>query len=97
MTNFAIITNAAVNAGIFTKEEAEAIIKTGMELPLHTFAEWKKLGYIVKKGEKARLHCDIWMKSNKKIVTKDGEEAENDRFYKKLSHFFTADQVTPIQ
>lgn len=97
MTNFTIITNAAVNAGIFTKDQAEAIIKTGHELPLHTFAEWKKLGYIVKKGEKARLHCDIWMKSNKKVETKDGEEVENDRFYKKLSHFFTADQVTPIQ
>lgn len=77
MTNLAIITAAAIQAGIFTEDEAESIIQSGHELPLHTFAEWKRLGYSVKKGEKARMRCDIWRKSNKKQQTEDGEEAEN--------------------
>lgn len=96
MTNLTIITSAAIQAGIFTEAEADAIIKSGHELPLHTFAEWKRLGYSVKKGEKARMRCDIWRKSNKKVQTAYGEEVENDRFYKKLSHFFTIDQVEKI-
>lgn len=50
MTNLTIITSAAIQAGIFTEAEADAIIKSGHELPLHTFAEWKRLGYSVKKG-----------------------------------------------
>ena len=97
MTNSQIITDAAINAGIFTEEQAAAILSTGRRLPLHTFAEWKNLGYMVKKGEKARLAVEIWRKSNKTQTTetKDGEEIEIDtsRFYKKLSHFFTFDQV----
>ena len=98
MTNVAIITTAAVQAGIFSETEAEAIIKSGRELPLHTFAEWKRLGFMVKKGEKARMQVEIWKKSNKivaKATMPDGteEEIESGRFYKKLSHFFTIDQV----
>lgn len=42
------------------------------------------------------MRCDIWRKSNKKVQTADGDEVENDRFYKKLSHFFTIDQVEKI-
>lgn len=96
MTNLTIITAAAIQAGIFTEAEADAIIKTGHRLPLHTFAEWKRMGYNVKKGEKARMKCDIWRKSNKKEENADGEEVENDRFYKKVAHFFTFDQVEKI-
>lgn len=96
MTNLTIITSAAIQAGIFTESEVDSIIKSGHELPLHTFAEWKRLGYSVKKGEKARMRCDIWRKSNKKQQDENGEEVENDRFYKKLAHFFTADQVEKI-
>ena len=96
MTNTTIITNAAVQAGIFTEEEAEAIIKSGHELPLHTFNEWKRMGYSVKKGEHARLKVEIWKKSTKKHQNDDGEEVESDRFYLKLSPFFTFDQVEKI-
>ena len=39
MTNQTIITAAAIQAGIFSEAEAEAIIKSGHALPLHTFAE----------------------------------------------------------
>lgn len=96
MTNLAIITAAAVQNGIFSETEAEAIIKSGHDLPLHTFAEWKRLGYSVKKGEKACMKCDIWRKSNKKQQDENGEEVESDRFYKKLAHFFTLAQVEKI-
>lgn len=100
MTNSQIITAAALDSGIFTAEQAEAILSTGRRLPLHTFAEWKALGYMVKKGEKAKLQIEIWKKSNKKITAENenGEEieAETGRFYKKLSHFFTLDQVERI-
>ena len=59
------------------------------------------MGYAVKKGEKARLKVDIWKKSNKavaKATMPDGtvEDVESDRFYKKLSHFFTFEQVEKI-
>lgn len=98
MTNLAIITAAAIQAGIFTEDQADAIIKSGRALPLHTFAEWKRMGFAVKKGEKARMQVEIWKKSTKivaKATMPDGteEEIESGRFYKKLSHFFTFDQV----
>lgn len=99
MTNTKIIFDAAIASGIFTAEQAEAILSTGRRLPLHTFAEWKKLGYIVKKGEKSRLSVDIWMKSNRKKKDENEQETavEENRFYKKLSHFFTFDQVQKME
>lgn len=100
MTNLQIIASAAIEAGIYTVEQVEACFAAGHLLPLHTFAEWKRLGFSVKKGEKARLKVDIWKKSNKKITAENenGDEVEADtgRFYKKLSHFFTLDQVERI-
>lgn len=100
MTNLQIIASAAIASGLYTVDQVEACFASGHQLPLHTFAEWKRLGYIVKKGEKSKLAVDIWMKSNKKITaeTKDGEKIEVDagRFYKKLSHFFTFEQVEKL-
>ena len=100
MTNFDIITSAAIQAGIFTEDQAIEILSTGRRLPVHTFSEWKRLGYTVKKGEKACLKVYIWKKSNKTQTaeTKDGDEIEIDtsRFYKKLSHFFTFEQVEKL-
>ena len=100
MTNLQIIASAAIESGLYTLEQVEACFASGHALPLHTFSEWKRLGFQVKKGEKARLKVDIWKKSNKTQTaeTKDGDEIEIDtsRFYKKLSHFFTLDQVERI-
>lgn len=100
MTNLQIIASAAIESGLYTAEQVEACFSAGHQLPLHTFAEWKRLGFIVKKGEKSKLAVDIWMKSNKKQTaeTKDGDEIEVDtsRFYKKLSHFFTFEQVEKL-
>lgn len=39
MKNEQIIFNAAISSGIFTKEEAIAILESGHRLPLHTYQE----------------------------------------------------------
>lgn len=61
---------------------------------LHTFAEWKRLGFSVKKGEKARCKIAIWNKSiKKKKDTEDEEENDDGYFYTKVAAFFTKNQV----
>lgn len=60
MTNNEIIYSEAIAAGIYTQEQADAILASGHALPLHTFPEWKRLGYSVKKGEKAAVKTRLW-------------------------------------
>lgn len=66
MSNEEIITKSAISAGIFSEEEAAAYIMNGLRLPIHTFAEWKNHGYIVKKGEHAALTVSIWKPKTRK-------------------------------
>lgn len=100
MTNLDIITTAAIESGIYTKEEAMQLLEAGFGLPLYTFAEWKKAGYKVKRGEHAKLVCKIWQKRTGKAKE---EEAEQDKagkpndFFLKTAHFFTAEQVEKIK
>jgi len=100
MTNDEIIYKSAISAGIYTEQEAAAILATGRSLPIHTFVEWKLRGYSVKKGEKARLHLDLWMftdkpgKAAREKAAAEGKELSDDpHYYKKRSHLFTAEQV----
>ena len=51
MTNEKIIFDAAVASGIFTEAEAMGYIVSGRRLPLHTYSEWRRMGYQVKQGE----------------------------------------------
>lgn len=62
---------------------------------LHTYAQWKKLGYQVKKGEKSKHKITVWKRSTKKIENEDGdkEEVDNGRYFLKESAFFTQEQV----
>lgn len=60
---------------------------------LHTFAEWKRLGFSVKKGEKARCKIAIWNKSIKKKKDTENEEEDDGYFYTKVAAFFTKNQV----
>lgn len=60
MTNNEIIINQAIAHGIYTKAEAQAIVAAKGCLPIHTFAEWKKAGFSVKRGEHAAITCDLW-------------------------------------
>lgn len=101
MSNFEIITTEAMAAGIYTKEQIEEMVKATGTIPLHTFAEWKRLGYKVKKGEHAKLACRIW-KWNEKTETlpmTDGEDQEVDasHYYLAKAFFFTDEQVERIK
>nr|DAO92663.1 MAG TPA: protein of unknown function (DUF1738) [Caudoviricetes sp.] len=100
MTNEQIIANSAVAAGIFTQEEAEAYFSHGMRLPIHTFAEWKSCGYMVKKGEHAALVVSIWKPKTRK--RKDGKTVEADKeedggFFLTTAYLFTKQQVEAIK
>lgn len=82
-----------------------------MEMPeeIRTFNEWKRMGYAVQKGQHAVAKFQIWMPKKAKTKAaeaeadaeagRDAEEAEMlaKGFYKKLAHFFTAEQVKPIE
>lgn len=76
--------------------QAKAASNIPLDEELHTFAEWKRLGFSVKKGEKARCKIAIWNKSIKS--KKDDEESpqeDDSYFYTKVAAFFTRNQVQP--
>lgn len=72
-----------------------------VEMPeeIRTFDEWKRLGFIVQKGQHAVAKFQIWMpKKGERKAEDEGEEKEEQAgFYKKLAFFFTADQVKAIK
>ena len=99
MTNTQIIINEAIANGLYTKEEVEAILKTGHMIPLHTFQTWKNAGYVVRKGEHAKITTRLWKYTNKKTsVEADGEtDGESlNHYYLAKELLFTADQVEKI-
>lgn len=67
----------------------------------HTFAEWKRLGYSVKKGEHAALVCNLWKYTDKpgKAAREAAAAAGSDtpesdpHFYMAKSHLFSRLQV----
>lgn len=78
----------------------EEIIRTakalnGITEEAHTFAKWKQLGYIVRKGEHAKFKATIWKHRTKKVEV-DGEEQEQGRMFMKTASFFTASQVEAL-
>lgn len=100
MTNEQIIANSAVAAGIFTQEEAEAYFSHGMRLPIHTFAEWKSCGYMVKKGEHAALTVSIWKPKTRKRKddkTVEADKEEEGGFFLTTAYLFTKQQVEAIK
>lgn len=100
MTNLQIITETAIAENIFTEEQVEKFFSEFGMLPLFTFAEWKKKGYFVKKGEKAKMQCFIWRKKKNKAnkeATEDNTEETNEReFFKVKAFFFGIEQVEKI-
>ncbi len=87
MTNYEIIRNEAINNGIYTEEEIEQLEMQMLDLPLHTFAYWKKYGYYVKAGEKAMIRTRLWKLKNSK---KKDEIDENVNPADDPAHFFLA-------
>ena len=99
MTNYEIITQTALMEGIFTPEEARPYLEEGLSLPIHTFQEWHNLGYMVKKGEKAKMCCRIWKYSSKNIPTDENtnnEEVQEGHYFLAKAYFFTKDQVEKL-
>lgn len=91
----------------FIAEDAEGNKVEVMEPePIHTFAAWKQLGYVVKKGEKSIATIRIWKYSKKQIgeakVTNlktgetETEPVEEEKMFKKDAFFFKASQVEKI-
>lgn len=98
MTNAEIIyTNQMLLAsdGILKVEDDEI-------QPIHTYAGWQRLGYQVKKGEKAVAKFAVWkyLKKKDEDVSEevDGEEKKNNgKCYMKVAAFFTDEQVEKIE
>lgn len=67
----------------------------------HTFAEWKRMGYSVKKGQHAAITCQLWKYTDKpgKAAREAAAEAGKDapetdpHFYMTKAHLFHALQV----
>jgi len=100
MKNIDIILSDAIQHKIYTREEAAALILAHGCLPLRTFAEWKKLGFSVKKGEKAALVSFIWKPKMSKKMLDDGIKEDGDSvvdYYWTKAHLFTDKQVEPIK
>ena len=103
MTNEEIIYRASISAGIISEEEAQKFAQSGRRLPIHTFAEWKKHGYNVKKGEHAALKVRLWRKKgvNPDKVSDDKEavevEPDGDGYYLVTACLFTGGQVEQTQ
>lgn len=101
MTNLEIITNAAIAAELYTEDEAKTIISERGELPIHTYTQWRKMGYQVKRGEKSALVCDLWRWKEEKteVTTKDGkaEDIDTSHHYKQKAYLFTVQQVEKVQ
>ena len=68
-----------------------------IELPeaIHTFQTWKKLGYQVKKGEKAVAKFPIWKHTAAKH-NDEGEEEKPSRMFMKTAAWFTISQCEVI-
>lgn len=94
MTNQDIICTEAIAHNIYTKEQVEALISTFTDLGLHTYGDWKNLGYQVRKGEKARIKTKLWKKTKNKET---GKEEKESKFYLCTAYLFTKDQVDKIK
>jgi len=76
--NHDIIMIAGISAGVVTFEEFDEYMTAGRMPHYHTYAEWKKLGRQVKRGEKARFTARIWEYTEKKgEMTAEQAEALN--------------------
>lgn len=101
MTNREMVLRAAVMAGIYSGSQAAALEKAnGGALPLYTFGEWKKRGYIVKKGQHAALTLNLWAYKNGKASEApegaDGEADPDEGFKLRKMHLFDFRQVEKL-
>lgn len=113
MRNNNLIMQAALEADYLTPEQIINYIFYGRMPHFHTFNEWKKYGFIVKRGEKAAFTAKIWKyHAEDHIITEEeaartaeimeggaqaGDVIESGDYIMKNSYFFTISQVERIQ
>lgn len=110
MTNEQIIFNASVElmengtikgTGRFFEYQDEEGAMHRLEEPeeLHTFAAWKDLGRVVRKGEKCVAKIQIWKyaKSKKAEENEETADASEGRCFMKTAAFFTFSQTEPLK
>ena len=106
MTNTEIIIHALTDNGL-TEDDLCQLIDTFGELPFHTYAEWKKRGRQVKRGEHATLkNLLLWMYTERptrqqieqaQAAGNDPDElARNPHYYKKACNLFAITQTDVI-
>lgn len=80
-----------------TNEEIIAKAKKlhGITEESHTYAHWKKLGFVVRKGEHATFKATIWKAKERKIEV-DGKEEKDLSMFMKTASFFTRSQVEQL-
>lgn len=102
---------AQLTGTIFTPEQIAKRQQMGMEPAeilagaFHTFQEWKRLGYSVRKGQHAVLVCNLWKytdrpgKAAREAAAEAGEDAPeaDPHFYMAKSHLFSRLQVEKIK
>lgn len=65
---------------------------------IHTYQAWKKLGFQVKRGEKAIAQFPVWKYSSKKIKDEaTDEEKEKGNCYLRTASFFKFSQVEKVE
>ena len=111
MTTAEIITAHAIElkkagiingCGMFATINDENGNTVDFELPeaIHTFAVWKQLGFMVKRGEHAVAKFLIWKPVSRRAA--DDEDAGEDteagtKMIKVKAYFFAAHQVQPMK
>lgn len=104
MTNSEIITSEIIGHGIMTEEQLASFVNENGYLPLNTFAEWKRFGFIVKRGEHATITSKLWRFTDKKKkgtrlkteLDKAAEKQDNGRYYLAKAFLFTSEQVQKL-
>lgn len=67
-----------------------------IETELYTFATWRSMGFIVKKGSVCKHRLSLW-KHKEKTVIKDGQEVTSGYCFGKTCYLFTREQVEKIK
>ncbi len=96
MTNQQIIAKEAITNNIYAEEQTLEFIKKYGEIPLHTFQGWKQRGYLVKKGEKAKVITHLWKFKKQTIISNNDEEIESTNCYLCKAYLFTREQVQKL-
>lgn len=99
MTNEQIIIDTAISLGLYDEEQIEEFLEEQGTLPLHTFAVWKSLGFVPKKGTHG-YETRLWKHKTKKKDENEKEEISEDNkkdFYLTKAFLFDISQVERLK